>query len=181
MPTPRMLAPMAAAISCTRPGSNDAPQASGVGKISAAVAAANPSEKLFAASALDDAGFAASLSPAASPSLRVSSPGFTSATLPASGRGFVTAFTSTYGHAPAPEAIFGYEAMSAVLAVLREAGTSANNRTTVVKDFFALRNRASVLGTYSINANGDTSLAPFVISRVASGQLVPFRFVSEQG
>jgi hypothetical protein len=38
-----------------------------------------------------------------------------------------------------------------------------------------------VLGTYSINANGDTSLAPFVISRVKSGQLVPYRFVSEQG
>ena len=63
--------------------------------------------------------------------------------------------------------------MSAVLAVLHEAGTSANNRGTVQKDFFAIRNRASVLGTYSINVNGDTSLAPFVISRVKSGQLVP--------
>lgn len=145
------------------------------------VAAANPSVKLFAPSALADSGFAASLTPAAGASLRVSSPGFTSATLSATGRGFVTAFTSTYGHAPSPEAIFGYEAMSAVLTVLRKAGTSANNRTTVVKDFFALRNRASVLGTYSINANGDTSLAPFVISRIASGHLVPFRFVSEQG
>ena len=71
--------------------------------------------------------------------------------------------------------------MSALLAVLHESGTAANNRGAVQKEFFAIRNRASVLGTYSINANGDTSLAPFVISRVKSGQLVPYRFVSEQG
>jgi branched-chain amino acid transport system substrate-binding protein len=146
-----------------------------------AVATANPAAKLFAPSALDDSGFAASLQPAAASALRVSAPGFTSSALSPSGRGFVTAFTSAYGHAPSTEAIFGYEAMSALLAVLHESGTAANNRGAVQKEFFSIRNRASVLGTYSINANGDTSLAPFVISRVKSGQLVPYRFVSEQG
>jgi branched-chain amino acid transport system substrate-binding protein len=145
------------------------------------VAAANPAAKLFAPSALDDAGFAASLAPSAASGLRVSAPGFTTSALTPAGRGFVAAFTSAYGHAPSTQAIFGYEAMSALLAVLHEAGTAANDRTTVQKDFFAIRNRASVLGVYSINVNGDTSLAPFVISRVKSGQLVPYRFVSEQG
>ena len=67
------------------------------------------------------------------------------------------------------------------LSVLKEAGTSANARGTVVKDFFAIRNRQSVLGTYSMNSNGDTSLAPFVFSRLKSGQLVPFKFVSVSG
>ncbi len=146
-----------------------------------AVVAADPSVKLFAPSALADSGFASSLSPAAGAALRVSSPGFTPAALTAAAKGFETAFASAYGHTPSPQAIFGYEAMSAVLAVLREAGTAANNRDTVVKDFFAIRNRESVLGSYSINANGDTSLAPFVISRVKAGQLTPYRFVSEQG
>jgi branched-chain amino acid transport system substrate-binding protein len=146
-----------------------------------AVAAAHPSAKLFAPSALDDSAFAASLQPAAAAALRVSSPGFTASALSPSGQGFVTAFTSAYGHAPSTQAIFGYEAMSALLAVLHESGTAANNRGAVQKEFFAIRNRASVLGTYSINANGDTSLAPFVISRVKAGQLVPYRFVSEQG
>ena len=146
-----------------------------------AVATASPSVKLFAPSALDDQGFASSLSPAAAASLRVSSPGFTSAALSDAAKGFVTAFTSAYGHAPSTQAIFGYEAMSAVLAVLHEAGTAANNRGTVQKDFLAIHDRASVLGTYSINVNGDTSLAPFVISQVKAGQLVASRFVSEQG
>jgi branched-chain amino acid transport system substrate-binding protein len=179
--------------------SSGAPSASGFGRSGAAalvfasgsapaarslfnaVAGANPAAKLFAPSALADSGFAASLSPAAGAALRVSTPGFTPGALSATGRGFATAFSSAYGHAPSAQAIFGYEAMSAVLSVLREAGTSANNRGTVVKDFFAIRNRPSVLGTYSINANGDSSLAPFVISSVKSGQLVPLRFVSEQG
>ena len=73
-----------------------------------------------------------------------------------------------------PQAIFGYEAMSAVLAVLREAGTAANNRPTVVHDFLSLKDRRRCSGTYSINSDGDTSLAPFVFSRLAHGSLVPF-------
>ena len=44
-----------------------------------------------------------------------------------------------------------------------------------------LRTANSVLGTYSINANGDTSLAPFVFSRVVAGKLVPFKSVQPQG
>ena len=38
-----------------------------------------------------------------------------------------------------------------------------------------------MLGTYSINCNGDTSIAPFVFSRLAGGKLVPFKFVQAQG
>lgn len=136
-------------------------------------AASDPAAKLFGPSALSDASFAAALSPATR-NVYVSAPGFLPGNLTAAGRGFVSAFTSTYGHAPAPEAIFGYEAMSAVLSVLKEAGSAANNRSTVVKDFFSIQNRQSVLGTYSINSNGDTSLTAFVFSRLSRGRLVPF-------
>ena len=101
----------------------------------------------------------------------MSSPGFVSSSLNATGQQFVSAFRSAYGHAPVPQAIFGYEAMSAVLAVLKEAGTGAASRSVVVGDFRALHNRASVLGTYSIS-NGDTTLAPFVFGRPRGGGLV---------
>ena len=94
---------------------------------------------------------------------------------------FLKPFEDTYHRAPAPQAIFGYEAMSAVLSVLKKAGASANDRATVVQDFFAIKNRDSVLGTYSINANGDTSLAPFVFSRPVNGKLVPFKSVASAG
>jgi len=144
-------------------------------------AAANPGVKLFAPSALADDAFVAALSPAAQRSTIISSPGFTAADLPAQGRQFVAAFRAKYGHAPASEAIFGYEAMAAVMAVLREAGSGADNRGTVVSDFFHIKNRSSVLGTYSIDSNGDTNIAPFVFSRVRGGTLTPYKAVQAQG
>lgn len=135
-------------------------------------AGAGSSVKLFAPSALDDPSIASQLSSLSN--LYVSAPGFLKQDLTPSGSTFVSQFTSAYGHAPVPQAIFGYEAMSAVLAVLQEAGAHANERSTVVHDFLAIRNRQSVLGTYSINSTGDTSLAPFVFSQVRQGKLVPF-------
>jgi branched-chain amino acid transport system substrate-binding protein len=132
----------------------------------------NPSIKLFAPSALDDPTIAGGLSGAGR--LYVSAPGFLKQNLTPAGSTFVSQFTTTYGRAPVPQAIFGYEAMSAVLAVLREAGTAANNRSTVVHDFLSLKNRQSVLGTYSMNSSGDTSLTSFVFSRLQHGKLVPF-------
>lgn len=141
----------------------------------------NPSVKLFAPSALAQNAFAAALSPAAQRLTYVSSPGFTSSDLTPQGQQFVSAFKAAYGHAPAAQAIFGYEAMAAVMSVLHKAGSGAGNRNTVVKDFFGIRNRTSVLGTYSINQNGDTNIGPFVISRIKGGGLVPYRAVQEQG
>jgi branched-chain amino acid transport system substrate-binding protein len=90
---------------------------------------------------------------------------------------FVKPFEAAYGHAPAPESIFGYEAMSAILSVLTHASSSADDRVDVVKDFFAIKDRASVLGTYSIDTDGDTSIAPFVINRFQKGAFVPVKFV----
>jgi branched-chain amino acid transport system substrate-binding protein len=143
--------------------------------------AANHTVKLFAPSALATSSFAAALSPAAQRVTYVTQPGFGPGNpLPAQGQQFVSAFKATYGHAPEPQAVFGYEAMAAVMSVLHEAGSSAGNRNAVVKDFFLIRNRASALGTYSINQNGDTSIGPFLISRVRAGVLVPYRAVQEQ-
>jgi branched-chain amino acid transport system substrate-binding protein len=137
----------------------------------------NPRVKLFAPSALDSSSLASSL-PAAKGELYVTEPGFLSSTLSRTARQqFLAPFQAAYGHAPAPEAIFGYEAMSAVLAVLREAGSQASNRSRVVHGFFAIKNRPSVLGTYSINSQGDTSISPFIISRLVRGTLVPYKFV----
>jgi branched-chain amino acid transport system substrate-binding protein len=141
------------------------------------VAQADAGVKLFAPSALDTTAFTSSLG-SARLNLYVSAPGFLPKDMTPEGRQFTAAFASAYGHAPALGAIFGYEATKAVLAVLQEAGSSANDRTTVVNDFFKIKNRQSALGTYSINSAGDISLAPFVFSRYRNGSLVPFASVS---
>jgi branched-chain amino acid transport system substrate-binding protein len=137
-------------------------------------AASNPKIDLFAPSALNDDGFATGLAAAAQKNLYVSAPGLLPKQLATAGGSFLADFRSTYGHVPSSQAILGYEAMSAVLAVIHEAGSNANNRTTVTHNFFRITNRSSPLGTYSINQNGDTSLGPttFVIERVRGSQLV---------
>jgi ABC-type branched-subunit amino acid transport system substrate-binding protein len=139
-----------------------------------AAASAEPHARLFAPSALYDDTFVAGLSAAAQRALTVSAPGIATGKLDAVGRQFVHAFQSRYGHAPAPQAIFGYEAMRALVATLREAGAHAAARATVVTDFRDLKRSASrsALGAYSID-DGDISIARFVFARVSGGRLVP--------
>jgi branched-chain amino acid transport system substrate-binding protein len=144
-------------------------------------ASSNASVKLFGPSAIDSPTFAGRLSPPAR-HVYISSPGFMTKDLNATAQSqFLKPFEDAYHRVPSPQAIFGYEAMSAVLSVLKKAGTSATDRAIVVQNFFAIKNRDSVLGTYSINAQGDTSLAPFVFSRPVNGKLVPFQSVQVQG
>jgi branched-chain amino acid transport system substrate-binding protein len=133
--------------------------------------AATSSPRLFVPSALYDQGFVAGLSPAAQKNLYISSPGFGTKDMPASARQFETQFETAYGHVPAPQAIFGYEAVSALLAVLKQAGANAGSRALIVSDFRGLKDRQSVLGTYSI-VGGDTNIAPFIFGRPEGGKLV---------
>jgi branched-chain amino acid transport system substrate-binding protein len=138
-----------------------------------AMSAAHPQTTLLGPSALADPSLVTGLP--ASAHLYVSAPGFLAHSAPTAAASFTSQFRSVYGHVPAPQAIFGYEAMSAVLDVLHQAGTSASSRGFVVHAFLTLHARPdSVLGPYTINANGDTSIAPFVILRLRGGQLVPF-------
>jgi branched-chain amino acid transport system substrate-binding protein len=145
-----------------------------------AAAQSSASVKLFGPSALDNQTFASGLAPGTR-HVYISAPGFLDKDLPPAGQKFLTDFKTAYNRTPAPQAIFGYAAMSAALTAIRDAGSSANNRSDVVKGFFALRNQTSVLGSYSINANGDTSLTQFVFNRMEAGKLVPFKPVSAQG
>jgi ABC-type branched-subunit amino acid transport system substrate-binding protein len=140
-------------------------------------AESSPNAKLFVPSGLWNDAFVGGLTPAAQQHLFVSSPGFLPKDLPPAGRTFVSQFKSAYGHAPAPQAIFGYAAMSALLYVLKKEGSLADNRAAVVAGFRGLTNQpGSVIGTYSINS-GDPNIAPIIFGRVRGGKLVPVKFV----
>jgi branched-chain amino acid transport system substrate-binding protein len=141
-----------------------------------AAALGNAKLKLFGPAGLYSNTFTAQLSAAAQGNTYLSEPGFMPATLPPAGQAFVKAFKAAYGHAPqTQQAIFAYTAMQAVLRALRGAGVNADNRQAVINNFLETRNFSSALGTYSINNNGDTSLAPYVFSRVKGGSLVAFK------
>jgi branched-chain amino acid transport system substrate-binding protein len=67
--------------------------------------------------------------------------------------------------------------MSVVLAAIRSAGTRGNDRQVVIDRFFATRRRDSVLGRYSMQANGETTLSRYGVDRVRGGRPVFYRAI----
>jgi branched-chain amino acid transport system substrate-binding protein len=89
---------------------------------------------------------------------------------PASGQQFFTAFKQKYGVSqPDPYAIYGYEAMSLALDAIKRSKTGT--RPDILKALFDTKNRQSVLGTYSIDQNGDTTLTDYGAYKVKNGAL----------
>jgi branched-chain amino acid transport system substrate-binding protein len=92
--------------------------------------------------------------------------------LPAAGQRFVRAFRARFGRHPGRYAAYGYEAMAVILDSIRRAGDSGDDREAVVDAFFDTRDRDSVLGTYSIDEVGDTTLDRLAAYSVIAGRPV---------
>jgi branched-chain amino acid transport system substrate-binding protein len=52
-----------------------------------------------------------------------------------------------------------------------EGGSEPATRSKVLAEIFATRDRPSVLGRFTINANGDTSIDRYGVYRVVNGRL----------
>ena len=92
--------------------------------------------------------------------------------LPASARAFRARFRAAVGRDPLPDALHVYEATNVILSSIRSAGAKGNDRLAVVDQFFATRNRHSVLGTYTIDRFGDTSLSTYAGNRLRKSRPV---------
>jgi branched-chain amino acid transport system substrate-binding protein len=89
---------------------------------------------------------------------------------PPEGQQFFDEFASKYGDDnPDPYAIYGYEAMRLVLDAIERSGTG--NKEDIVKALFDTKDRESVLGTYSIDENGDTTLTDYGVYTIDGGEL----------
>ncbi len=86
-------------------------------------------------------------------------------------------YRRTFGAEGNPYALYGYEAMTAVLHAIRSAGARGNDRQMVIDRVFATRNRNSVIGRYSIEPNGETTLSRYGVDRVIGGRAVFYRAI----
>lgn len=85
------------------------------------------------------------------------------------GKAFLKAFAAKYNNdAPDPYAIYGYEAMKLAIDTITAAGDKGNDKAAVLETLFATKDRASVLGTYSFDENGDTTLTDYGIYAVGA-------------
>jgi branched-chain amino acid transport system substrate-binding protein len=73
---------------------------------------------------------------------------------------------------PDPYAVYGYESMSLLLDSIKRAGDKGSDRQAVVGALLSTKDRDSVLGTYSIDANGDTTLTDYGLYKIVNGGLV---------
>ncbi|MGO9790645.1 MAG: ABC transporter substrate-binding protein [Solirubrobacteraceae bacterium] len=82
---------------------------------------------------------------------------------------------------PEPTAIYGYEAMSLMLDAISRAtdgGRRQAERSRVVAALFDTRDRRSVLGDYSMQSDGNTTLRTYGVYRVVAGRLRLTRLIS---
>ena len=92
---------------------------------------------------------------------------------PPEGQKFFEDFEAEYGEAnPDPYAIYGYEAMSlAIDAITRAQEEGDLTKQSVIDALFATQGRESVLGTYDIDENGDTTLTDYGVYSIEGGEL----------
>jgi branched-chain amino acid transport system substrate-binding protein len=92
--------------------------------------------------------------------------------LPPAGQEFVRTYRQEYGREPDPYAAYGYEAMALVLDAIERAGSEGEDRSAVMDELLATTDRDSLLGTYSIDAAGDTTLDAIAGYRIERGEPV---------
>lgn len=146
-------------------------------RLSQSIAAAAPGTMLFGWASLAAPGY---VDPAQggipnwlAPQVVLTALGVRGAGDPPAGRRFAVAYAHRYG-APPPVAAYGYEAMSLLLDAIGRStagGRRAVSRAAVLAALLHTRDRHSALGTYSIDADGGSTLDRYGVYRVRSGRL----------
>jgi branched-chain amino acid transport system substrate-binding protein len=91
---------------------------------------------------------------------------------PPEGQKFFDDFEAEYGEPnPDPYSIYGYEAMNLVLDTCEELGADCTDKQKMIDALFATKGRKSVLGTYDIDENGDTTLTDYGVYAIKGGEL----------
>jgi branched-chain amino acid transport system substrate-binding protein len=96
--------------------------------------------------------------------------------LPASGQQYLKDYAAAYGPTNEPYAVFGYDAIGAVITGIEavcKAGGDPTNRAAVRDAVMGIKNYSGALGTWSFDANGDTSLTDMTGYVVKSNKYEP--------
>jgi branched-chain amino acid transport system substrate-binding protein len=137
-------------------------------------AAALPNAKLYGPDGVCESGFVdpkeGGIPANVASRFKCTSPTLPTSELPPEGQEFFTAYAEKYGEkSPDPYAIYGYEAMRLALDAIQRSGTG--EKADILKALFDTEDRQSVLGTYSIDDNGDTTLTDLALESIENGRL----------
>jgi branched-chain amino acid transport system substrate-binding protein len=144
------------------------------------VNAANPTMKLFGPDGVAESAFSSKLGSAVEKNTYITNPTLDPKLYPPAAQDFFAKFKQKFGNDPQPYAIYGYEAMKVALLAIQNAGDKGNDKQAVIDAFFKIKDRDSVLGKYSIDENGDTTLSDYGADRVQNGKLVFDKVIKAQ-
>lgn len=129
-----------------------------------AVAAALPHARLYGSSGVCLPGLGepgpATLPPRVAARLRCTSPVLSIAAYPG-GPPFAAAYRAAYGAAPSPYALLGYEAMELGLGAIGSLTDQSGAADSILDMLLRTHARDSPIGTYTIEASGDISVARY--------------------
>jgi branched-chain amino acid transport system substrate-binding protein len=128
-----------------------------------------PRASLLASAAMLNPIFTAALG-SAEGATSIGSPLLPARSYPPSAQRVLRRYRQQLGEAATPYALNGYEAMSAVLAAIRAAGTRGDERQAVIARLLSMRDRRSVLGAYSMQPDGEATLSRYAIDRIEGGR-----------
>ena len=95
--------------------------------------------------------------------------------LPDSAKQFVRDYEAQYGKLSTMDAVYGYEAMNVTLKAIEDvcaSGGDPGDRASITRAVFAIKDFDGILGTWSFDKNGDTSLTDTSFYQVKNGVYV---------
>jgi branched-chain amino acid transport system substrate-binding protein len=137
---------------------------------------ADPHLWLLGSSAMAEEEFTARLGAAAADTY-LTTPVLPVSLYPPAAKYVLSDYRAHFERAGGPYALYGYEAMTVVLDAIRAAGSHGNDRQAVIDQLFATKGRNSVIGRYSIEADGETTLSSYGVDRVVNGRPVFYRAI----
>jgi branched-chain amino acid transport system substrate-binding protein len=144
------------------------------------VGAANPDIKLFGPDGVAETTFTSKIGAALEKRTYITNPTLDPKLYPPAAQDFFNTYKEKFGKKPEAYSIYGYEAMKVALLAIQNAGEKGNDKQAVIDEFFKIKDRDSVLGKYSIDQNGDTTLSDYGGDRVKNGELVFDKVIKAQ-
>jgi branched-chain amino acid transport system substrate-binding protein len=138
---------------------------------------ADPQLLLLGSSSLVGEAFTAAIGDGAAAQTYLTTPTLAPAEYPPSAQRVLAQYRKQFGGEPGAWALSGFEAMSVVLDAIRRAGARGNERQAVIDAFFSAGERDSVLGRYSIEADGEPTFAHYGVDRVSGGRAQFYRAI----
>ncbi len=151
-------------------------EGAGTASLWRALHAADPHLLLLGSSSMATPAFVSGIGAAAA-NTYLTTPVLATALYPASAQRVLSEYRRTFGREGGPYALYGYEAMSLVLDAIAHAGAHGDDRQKIIDSVFDTKDRDSVIGRYSIEADGETTLSRYGVDRILGGRLVFYRAI----